>query len=321
MRPRDFKSFKIFMRYKKALKNLTEILEKWGITYKDFIFTGRLSPFLLGYKVEKKGTKDFLFLVNKEKVPWKVGRAYETFPPRNSLYFKSYRNFMRKSGFGIHFYAEAESRLKRAIKRNSLLYRLGGKKLYISSLLGHLKELSKFISAQCKKKKVGEEKGLRLLNYVERLSKIAERKNEIKLVKECKSLLKKFNFLIKEKGKEKILIKNFFKNKVIKGIKASKGEIKGKVKVILRDEFYKIRKGEVLVTPTTSPLLAPYTKRIIAIITDEGGLTCHAAIISRELKIPCIIGTKIATKVLHDGDLVEVDAERGVVKILKKGKK
>ncbi len=50
---------------------------------------------------------------------------------------------------------------------------------------------------------------------------------------------------------------------------------------------------------------------------DEGGITCHAAIVSRELKKPCIIGTRIATKVLKDGDLVEVDANKGIVKILK----
>jgi len=55
-----------------------------------------------------------------------------------------------------------------------------------------------------------------------------------------------------------------------------------------------------------------------AIITDEGGITCHAAIVSRELGIPCIIGTKIATKVLKDGDIVEVDAGKGVVKIIKR---
>ena len=55
-----------------------------------------------------------------------------------------------------------------------------------------------------------------------------------------------------------------------------------------------------------------------AIVTNQGGITSHAAIVSRELNIPCIIGTKIATKVLRDGDLVEVDANKGVVKIIKK---
>ena len=64
----------------------------------------------------------------------------------------------------------------------------------------------------------------------------------------------------------------------------------------------------------------PFLKNASAIVTDEGGLTCHAAIISRELKIPCIVGTGNATKVLKDGDLVEVDANKGIVKILKRVK-
>jgi pyruvate,water dikinase len=59
-------------------------------------------------------------------------------------------------------------------------------------------------------------------------------------------------------------------------------------------------------------------KRAIAFVTDEGGITSHAAMVSRELGIPCIVATKIATKVLHDGDLVEVDADRGVVRLRQK---
>ena len=59
-------------------------------------------------------------------------------------------------------------------------------------------------------------------------------------------------------------------------------------------------------------------KLAAAIITEPGGITSHAAIVSRELGVPCIIGTKIATKVLKDGDLVEVDADKGIVKIVKK---
>jgi len=66
----------------------------------------------------------------------------------------------------------------------------------------------------------------------------------------------------------------------------------------------------------TQPEFLPAMKKASAIITDEGGLTCHAAIISRELGIPCIIGTKIATKVFKDGDIVEVDATRGIVTML-----
>ena len=59
-------------------------------------------------------------------------------------------------------------------------------------------------------------------------------------------------------------------------------------------------------------------KKAKAIVTDEGGVTSHAAVVSRELGIPCVIGTKLATKVFKDGDFVEVDAEKGIVKIVGK---
>jgi len=91
--------------------------------------------------------------------------------------------------------------------------------------------------------------------------------------------------------------------------------IKGKVKVVLTvDDVASFPQGAVLVTPMTAPDFLPAMKKAVAIITDEGGVTCHAAITARELKKPCIIGTKVATQVFKDGDLVEVDATRGIVK-------
>ncbi len=104
-----------------------------------------------------------------------------------------------------------------------------------------------------------------------------------------------------------------------KGSIACKGKVKGKIKIIkTKDKFNQFNEGEILVTSMTTPDFVLIMKKSLAIITDEGGLSCHAAIMSRELNIPCIIGTKIATKVLKDGMMVEVDAERGIVRILKK---
>jgi len=101
------------------------------------------------------------------------------------------------------------------------------------------------------------------------------------------------------------------------GIIASKGLVKGIVKIVTSpDDFNKFKNGEILVAPETAPDFVPLMKKASAIITDLGGITSHAAIISRELNIPCIIGTKIATRVLKDGNLVEVDAEKGIVKIM-----
>ena len=71
--------------------------------------------------------------------------------------------------------------------------------------------------------------------------------------------------------------------------------------------------GEVLVTRMTAPDWVPLMRRAAAIATDSGGMTCHAAIVSRELGIPCVVGTQTATQKLRNGEIVTVDATRGVV--------
>ena len=107
---------------------------------------------------------------------------------------------------------------------------------------------------------------------------------------------------------------------IIKGQIANKGKVSGTVKVIIDidRESQKLDNGDILVTGMTRPEFVPLMKRAGAIVTDEGGITSHAAIVSRELNKPCIIGTKISTQVLKDGMRVEVDADKGVVTILKK---
>lgn len=95
------------------------------------------------------------------------------------------------------------------------------------------------------------------------------------------------------------------------------GKATGFVKIITRpSDMAKMNQGDILVSIATDPDIVPAMKKAAAIVTEQGGVTSHAAIVSRELKIPCVIGTKIATKVLKDGDLVEVDATRGIVKKL-----
>ena len=141
-------------------------------------------------------------------------------------------------------------------------------------------------------------------------SLISERKCEFAVIgsdlkiysgKELAKIKKKYQFLqIKpEEVKE------------IKGDAASRGKAKGAAKVVLEvKELNKIKEGDVLVTNMTTPEYVVAMGKASAIVTDRGGLLCHAAIVSRELGIPCIIGTNNATKLLHDGDLVEADAEK-----------
>ncbi|NQU98798.1 hypothetical protein HQ533_04980 [Candidatus Woesearchaeota archaeon] len=101
----------------------------------------------------------------------------------------------------------------------------------------------------------------------------------------------------------------------VKGAIASPGKVKGVARIVLDVSKVKVfNKGDILISSMTRPEFIPLMKIAKAIVTDEGGITCHAAIVSRELGIPCVIGTKIATKIFKDDDLVEVDANKGVVK-------
>jgi len=81
--------------------------------------------------------------------------------------------------------------------------------------------------------------------------------------------------------------------------------------------IFKVEPGDIIIAPMTSPDYVVGMRKAAAIVTDEGGITCHAAIVARELKVPCLVGTKKATKVFHDGDLVEVDATKGIVRKVK----
>ena len=112
---------------------------------------------------------------------------------------------------------------------------------------------------------------------------------------------------------------------LLRGLPASPGIASGPVKVIFSaDEIDKVEKGDILVTTMTNPDMVPAMERAAAIVTDEGGPLSHAAIVSRELGIPCVVGTEKATKLLKNGQIVTVDGTKGLVyegKLVKEEKK
>ncbi len=105
--------------------------------------------------------------------------------------------------------------------------------------------------------------------------------------------------------------------KVLKGNPACRGEIVGSVKIVNKlSELDKVEEGDILVAKMTTPDYMSAIGKAAGIVTDEGGVTCHAAIVSREFNIPCVVATKNATQILTDNDLVQVDANRGIIRIM-----
>ncbi|WNF38119.1 phosphoenolpyruvate synthase [Bacillaceae bacterium IKA-2] len=118
---------------------------------------------------------------------------------------------------------------------------------------------------------------------------------------------------LKEENGEVVEVK-VKRRPIVRGLAASPGMVSGIVKKIKDiSEIARVEIGDILVTEMTNPDMIPALKRAAAVVTDEGGRTCHAAIVSRELGIPCIVGSGTATQVLHDGMEITVDATRGVV--------
>lgn len=125
-------------------------------------------------------------------------------------------------------------------------------------------------------------------------------------------------FIQKELGQLGV---NPAKVRELEGNVASPGYARGTAKIVHDEtELGKVKQGDVLVAYMTKPSYIPAMDLASAIVTNEGGVTCHAAIVSREMNKPCVIGTKIATHVINDGDEIEVDARKGKVKILTKAK-
>jgi phosphoenolpyruvate synthase/pyruvate phosphate dikinase len=158
-----------------------------------------------------------------------------------------------------------------------------------------------------------------LENQKEELLKLSEQRIKNRITTEFKN--GKIKFLTPQEQED--FLKNIKEEPfvgIIKGFVASKGlkeKYRGRVKVLFTpQDVRKIKTGDFIVASMTTPDYILAMKKASGFITDEGGITCHAAIVAREMKKPCIIGTKIATQIFKDGDLVEVDAERGIVKKL-----
>ncbi|HUW21332.1 MAG TPA: PEP-utilizing enzyme [Candidatus Bathyarchaeia archaeon] len=136
--------------------------------------------------------------------------------------------------------------------------------------------------------------------------------------------------LIEENGKYTLLsgkrvkkaVHRFVTGTTVKGTVANRGRATGKVKLIYEiEDIPKVNKGDIIVSSMTHPKLVPAIVKAAGIITDFGGILCHAAIVSREFGIPCIVGTKKATKIFQNGDLVELNAYEGIARKLKEGEK
>jgi pyruvate,water dikinase len=104
---------------------------------------------------------------------------------------------------------------------------------------------------------------------------------------------------------------------VVKGHAGSPGKARGSARVIRSlEEAGKLKEGDILVAETTAPPWTPLFATAGGIVTDTGGILCHSAVVAREYRIPAVVGTAVATAIIRDGQLIEVDGDAGTVRVL-----
>ncbi|MDD5177705.1 MAG: PEP-utilizing enzyme [Candidatus Nanoarchaeia archaeon] len=184
--------------------------------------------------------------------------------------------------------------------------KIARKKGLLSKDLSYLTfdEIISFLEGKLSKKTVDELQNKRRIKYIMRVDN-----GKWKVITD--------NFDREYEKLKKFIYEDLLSSEV-KGLPINKGVVRGKVKVVTqKTPFNEIPKGRIIVTYQTKPDMAPFLRKSIAIVTDEGGILCHAANLIREFKIVGIVGTKNATKVFKDGDLIEVNADNGTIRKIK----
>jgi len=131
-------------------------------------------------------------------------------------------------------------------------------------------------------------------------------------ISKCKTDIEK-NFTISFK------IESIPKTRQLNGLSAYQGIVRGFARRVMgHKQIGEVKEGEILISPMTTPDFVPAMLKAAAIVTDEGGILCHAAIVAREFKKPTVVGTQFATQIFNDGDFIEVDANTGIITLINK---
>ncbi|MBU0976256.1 MAG: PEP-utilizing enzyme [Patescibacteria group bacterium] len=302
-------------RINSVLSSLTNLLKDWGIDVNNWMLIGQYPYVLLGYDTPLRDGH-FNILLKKDLIPWNFDpSAIEIHPPIESKFFDEYENFTKTTGYNFDLVPFSKTQFADWIKTSYKYQITSSRTVHIQSEQGSIKEYSFLLPLLITRAGYGPEKGRRILANISVFKDKFEQAGKFDEAKELSKLINKYATKI-GKSDNQLLSKD---SDQLKGIPAGGGITEGTVKIIFDPTCVEsLSSQKVLVTKMTSAGFLSIIKNVKAIITDEGGMLCHAAILSRELNIPCVVGTEIATKVLQDGDYIEVNANEGIVRIIKK---
>lgn len=296
-----------------VLDRLVDLFHSWGIREQDWILATENGMQRCGYFLEDPYNRDLDIGIRRHALPWKTKQSEWTcMPPRGSKWFRDYETFGKETDIPFQMVSFPFGPMKvRDIQRAGWYTLPSRKKLHVYSPLLDIEHRIGLLTHP-KTKEHLEERIPRWRNRVEEIRRIARRKGDRSVVRACEKFFKLTDGTVRTRSDLPI-------SDMVGGTGVGKGIIKGYVRIIHgKEQFKTFKAGEVLVTEDTNPIFLPLLRKAFAVVTDRGGLTSHAATLAREFGIPAVTGTQIASKVLRTGDMVEVDADRGIVTLLQK---
>lgn len=294
-----------------TLIDLKELLNKWKINCNDWYVTGEAAMIISGYPISFRD-QQMDVLVCRSVWPWKKSEEeVSLFPPKESAEENDLKNFILKHGITPDFHPLPHVGLKAEDRFDqTYIYSPKTEVRILSPWAGifHRKKIIEYYENESPLglKVFDKNKFIRWKKFVEETQKFAIESEDKKTSNICEEVLPVIERAI-----------NFFETDVLggdetilKGTVAHKGQIKGEVK--FWDEEADL-KNKIVVLKSALPHQFTKLSQAVGIITDEGGLLSHAATIAREYKIPCIIGVKLATKYLRNGDYIDLNADTGLI--------
>jgi len=295
------------MEINKVLEHLDEMFQKWGLDAKDWVLVGRHALRIKGYNLKPRPNHLNAY-VDRNKLPWKPTEPdnIEVIPPPESKAGKDFADFMKKTGFVADIVLLKTDGIKSWLK--TFKYTLPNNRRIRVIQISCLPTIFDKLLSMCTPELFGVGKGKRFFEVITEYTHAAADKGNYEAEKACRAVLKKYAHFEKEVKPKSIRVD------AVKGVTVYPGYVTGAARLLTEKNIADLRNGEIIIAALLSPNFTPVLRKAAAIVANEGGKLSHAAILSREYKIPCVIGTKYATKIFKTGDKILVDARKGIVK-------
>lgn len=299
--------------FRYALEQLEQLLLRYGIGQDHWVLVGPHAFRVRGYKIRYPRMRHFHIMIDETKVPWPmtlVGKKpIEVTPSIHSRFWQEYKRYMKKTNFDFDIIVSPKP-IARFLKDKAERIAIGRKTIWVAKPWAN-SQIDQCIFTQPITKKMNV-----VIAYVNSLCQHIQGTEESRLQKFWGHLLvvyrARLSRLMSDEDKR---LKYYGRTSLVRGEGVYPGVVQGEVVILHNDNMLPLpRENKIFVAMTCTPKMIPLITKAKALVTDGGGLLSHAAIVARELKIPCIIDTKIATKVFKDGDRIEVDAEKGFIR-------